>query len=441
MTKALGCLALAIGGLFLARVAHGQGDYRFDFGTGAVEPGYQQVTATNLYSEQSGFGFDYGTQAIALDRGGTDSLHEDLCTSEGPMFFSVRVPEGTYRVTVTLGDPWRSTTTTIKAESRRLMEKKITTEAGKFRTVSFLVSIWDSTISDTRVVRLKPREFDKLDWDHKLTLEFGNIRPSVEAVTVRPVTDAVTVFLAGNSTVTNQQLEPWASWGQMIPAFFQGKVAVANHAASGSTLRASLGRGRLDKIMHLIKAGDYLFIEFAHNDQKPGSGEKAFSTYNKYLKQYIDSARAHQAIPVLVTSTCRRSFNASGKLIPTLGKFPDAMRYEAKKDGVVLLDLNQMTRTLYEALGPEKSRELFVQFPAGTFPGQVKTLADNTHFSDFGAYELARCVAQAISDSNLPLRRDLNPAMSHFDPTHPDDIRQWDLPYTPMYTSVKPYGN
>lgn len=441
MTKALGCMALAIGAIFLAKPAHGQHEYRFDFGSGAVRPGYQQVTATNLYSEQSGFGFDYGTQAIALDRGGTDPLHEDLCTSEGPMFFSVRVPEGTYRVTVTLGDPWRNTTTTIKAESRRLMEKKITTEAGKFRTVSFLVSIWDSTISDTRAVRLKPREIDKLDWDNKLTLEFGNIRPSVESLTIQPVTHAVTVFLAGNSTVTNQQLEPWASWGQMIPAFFQGNVAVANHAASGSTLRASLGRGRLEKIMHLIKPGDYLFIEFAHNDQKPGSGEVAFTTYNKYLKQYIDSARAHQATPVLVTSTCRRSFDASGKLIPTLGKFPDAMRYEAKKDGVALLDLNQMTRTLYEGLGPEKSRELFVQFPAGTFPGQLKALADNTHFSDFGAYELARCVAQAISDSKLPLRADLNPGMSHFDPTHPDDIRKWDLPYTPMYTSVKPYGN
>lgn len=416
--------------------------YRFDFGTGATEPGYRQVTALSRYNEEAGYGFDYGTQAIALDRGGNDALHSDLCTSEGPLFFSVKVPEGTYRVTVTLGDPWRPTQTTIKAESRRLMEKEVITRAGSYREVTFLVSVWDSLISGTRAVRIKPREIDKLDWDNKLTLEFGNHHPAIEAITIAQAPKAVTVFLAGNSTVTNQQLEPWASWGQMIPALFKpGTVAVANHAASGSTLRASLGRGRLDKIMQLIKPGDYLFIEFAHNDQKPGSGEEAFTTYNQYLKRYIDSAKAHEATPVLVTSTCRRSFDASGKLIPTLGKFPDAMRYEAKKDSVALLDLNQMTRVLYETLGPEQSRKLFVQFPKGTFPGQDKELADNTHFSDFGAYELARCVAQAISSSSLPLKQYLREADAHFSPEHPDDFKQWNLPLTPMYTSVKPYGN
>jgi lysophospholipase L1-like esterase len=222
---------------------------------------------------------------------------------------------------------------------------------------------------------------------------------------------------------------------------FSDKVSVADHAASGSTLRASLSRGRLDKILQLIRPGDYLFIEFAHNDQKPGSGEEAFTTYNQYLKRYIDSARAHRAIPVLVTSTCRRAFDQHGKLTPTLGQFPDAMRYEAKKDGVALLDLNRMTRTLYETLGQDKSRELFVQFPRGTFPGQQTALADNTHFSDFGAYELARCMAHAISTSKLPLSQYLKPGAGNFDPAHPDDIRRWDLPFTPMYTSVKPYGN
>ena len=441
MTKTFGRVILAVASLLLFRAAQAQSSFRFDFGTGAVEPGYRQVTALNTYSDSSGFGFDYGSQAIALDRGGADPLHGDLCTSEGPLFFSVRVPEGTYRVSVTLGDPWRATTTTIKAESRRLMERQVTTAKGSYRTVSFLVSVWDSVISPGRSVRLKPREFDKLDWDHKLTLEFTNTRPSIEAMTIEPVSRAVTVFLAGNSTVTDQQLEPWASWGQMIPAMFSDKVAVADHAASGSTLRASLSRGRLDKILQLIRPGDYLFIEFAHNDQKPGSGEEAFTTYNQYLKRYIDSARAHRAIPVLVTSTCRRAFDQHGKLTPTLGQFPDAMRYEAKKDGVALLDLNRMTRTLYETLGQDKSRELFVQFPRGTFPGQQTTLADNTHFSDFGAYELARCMAHAISTSKLPLSQYLKPGAGNFDPAHPDDIRGWDLPFTPMYTSVKPYGN
>lgn len=419
-----------------------QTDFRFDFGTGPAAKGYQQVTAVSRYTDQSGFGFDYGTKAIALDRGGRDSLERDFCTSTGTMFFSVKIPEGNYRVTVILGDAWHPSCTTVKAESRRLMIEKVTTSPGQFKKISFMVSVWDSVIREGKSVRIKPREIDKLDWDNKLTLEFGNNRPCVDAVEIQKVDDAITVFLMGNSTVTDQQLEPWSCWGQMIPAFFQpGKIAVADHAASGSTLRASFGRGRLDKVMSLIKPGDYLFIEFAHNDQKPGSGEEAYTTYNQYLRRYIDSARAHQAIPVLVTSTNRRAFDSTGHVVNTLGNFPQAMRYEAKKDGVALIDLNAMTKTLYEAMGPEKSKALFVQFPAGTFPGQNQALGDNTHFSDFGAYELAQCMAAAIRHSSLELKQYLKTDLPKFDPHHPDNIKTWDIPYTPMYTSVKPYGH
>jgi lysophospholipase L1-like esterase len=434
-----GCLTLVA--LVFTQALMAQTPYKFDFGTGKIQPGYKQVTAVTRYTPGSGYGFDYGSQAMAINRGRPNALQGDFCTSFQPLFFSVRVPEGNYKVTVTLGDPWGSSVTTIKAESRRLMVKRIATDSGKFKTVSFMVSVWDSVISGNRVVRLKPRERDKLDWDDKLTLEFDNARPCIDAIKIQKVDHAITVFLMGNSTVTDQQLEPWSCWGQMIPAFFKpGKVVFADHAASGSTLRASAGRGRLDKVMRLIKPGDYLLIEFAHNDQKPGSGEKAYTTYNAYLRRYIDSARAHQAIPVLVTSTNRRDFDAQGRVINTLGEFPAAMRYEAKKDGVALIDLNAMTATLYNALGPEKSKELFVQFPAGTFPGQSKALADNTHFSGFGAYELAKCMVTAIRRSRLGLKQYLRPGPP-FDPARPDNIREWKLPVTPMFTSVKPYGN
>lgn len=309
-----------------------------------------------------------------------------------------------------------------------------------------MVSVWDSVITGNKAVRLKPRELDKLDWDNKLTLEFdpngGPGMPCIDAVRIQKVDSAITVFLSGNSTVTDQQLEPWSCWGQMIPSFFRpGKVVISDQAASGATLRSSIARGRLAKISGMLKPGDYLFIEFAHNDQKPGSGEQAYTTYNKYLRQFIDSARAHQAIPVLVTSTNRRDFDKSGYIYNTLGEFPDAMRYEAKKDQVALIDLNAMTKTLYDALGPERSKELFVQFPAGTFPGQEKTLADNTHFCDFGAYELAKCMVEGIKKKLPLLAKYLKNDLPTFSPAHPDDIRKWSLPYTPMFTSVKPYGN
>lgn len=425
-----------------AQVVSAQSVYHFDFGTGKVAPGYAQVTALTRYNEQLGYGFDYDTKAIARNRGGEDALRSDFCTGIGSMFFSVKVPQGNYEVTVTLGDAWRPSITTIKAESRRLMVKEISTKAGQFKTVSFMVSVWDSIINDRQIVRLKPRERDKLDWDNKLTLEFSNARSCVDAITIKKADHTTTVFLMGNSTVTDQSLEPWSCWGQMIPSLFKpGKIVFSDQAASGSTLRASIERGRLAKVSSMLKPGDYLFVEFAHNDQKPGSGEKAYTTYNKYLRVYIDSARAHHAIPVFVTSTNRRDFDASGKVINTLGEFPDAMRYEAKKDGVALIDLNAMTKVLYDALGPEKSKELFVQFPAGTFPGQEVTLADNTHFCDFGAYEIAKCVAEGIRKKLPALAKYLKPDLAPFNPAHPDDIRKWDLPLTPMFTSIKPYGN
>ncbi len=429
--------------LVISFSAYSQTEYKFDFGTGKVESGYQQVTAVTQYSEQQGYGFDYGTKAIARSREEEkDVLKSDFCAAIGSMFFSVKVPEGTYEVTVTLGDARRASQTTIKAESRRLMEKEVATRLGEFKKVSFMVSVWDSVIQGDRVVKLKSRERDKLDWDNKLTLEFSNARPCVDAVTIKKTDNATTLYLMGNSTVTDQSLEPWSCWGQMIPSFFKsGRIAIANHAASGSTLRASIGRGRLAKVSSLLKPGDYLFVEFAHNDQKQGSGEKPYTTYNKYLRVYIDSARAHGAIPVFVTSTSRRRFDKNGHFYGTLGAFPDAMRYEAKKDSVTLIDLNAMTKTLYIALGPEKSRNLFVQFPAGTFPGQEKELADNTHFCDFGAYEIAKCVVEGIRKKLPDVARYLKPGLKPFDPAHPDDIKDWYLPLTPMFTSIKPYGN
>jgi lysophospholipase L1-like esterase len=418
-----------------------QASYKFDFGTGKVAGGFKQVVATTKYNDAQGYGFDYNSQVTALDRGGNDALTSDFCTSNSPFFFSVKVPEGSYKVSVTLGDLWQNSITTIKAESRRLMIKEIKTIPGKFTTVSFMVNIRDSLLPNGQKVILKPREINQLDWDNKLTLEFSNSRPCVDAIEIQKVENATTVYLTGNSTVTDQQLEPWACWGQMIPSFFKSdQIVIANHAVSGSTLGAFIAHKRLEKIMNVIKPGDYLFVEFAHNDQKPGAHEKPYATYNALLKRFIDSARAHKAIPVLVTSTCRRFFDSTGHIENTLGEYPTAMRYEAKKDGVALIDLNAMSAELFNVFGPEKSKQLFVQFPSGTFPGQLNPLADNTHFNDFGAYELAKCMVNGIRNSKLAIAKYLK-GDATFNPPHPDDIKKWDLPLTPMYTSIKPLGN
>jgi len=406
---------------------------KFDFGTGHEEPGYTKVTAIDTYNEARGFGFDLGCNPIATG---------DYCTAVGSLFFSTKLPQGNYKVTVILGDAQRATSTTIKAESRRLMVKEVDTKPGELKKISFNVSVWDSIISGDKMVHLKPREQDKLDWDNKLTLEFSNTNPCINSLTIEPIDRPIQVFLMGNSTVTNQALEPWCCWGQMIPAFFKDdKVVVTNMAASGETLKSSFSRKRLDKVASMLHKGDYVFIEFAHNDQKKGSGELAYTTYNKYLKIFADSARNHGAIPVFVTSTNRRNFDKNGKVINTLGDFPDAMRLEAKKEGVSLIDLNEMTKTLYEAYGDSASRKLFVQYPIGSFPGQNRLLEDNTHFSTFGAYVLAKCMVKGIQSSDLALKKYLKDDLDAFDVRHPDAFKNWTLPVTPMFSEAKPYGN
>ena len=105
--------------------ASAQTDFKFDFGTGKVAPGYKKVVSTSDYNDQQGYGFDYNSKTVAIDRGSNDPLRSDFCTGNAPFFFSVKVPEGNYKVTVTLGDLWQNSVTTIKAESRRLMEKEI----------------------------------------------------------------------------------------------------------------------------------------------------------------------------------------------------------------------------------------------------------------------------------------------------------------------------
>ena len=145
------------------------------------------------------------------------------------------------------------------------------------------------------------------------------------------------MFLAGDSTVTDQTAEPYSSWGQMLPRFFGPDVAVANHAESGESLRSFVAERRFEKIFDLIKPGDYLFLQFAHNDQKLGSDT---APYEALLRSVIADTRERGAVPVLVTSMQRRRFDSRGAVVNSLEGFPDAMRGVAKTDGVALIDLD-----------------------------------------------------------------------------------------------------
>ena len=404
---------------------------RFDFGPGAVSAGHLQVLATTAYTPARGFGFVDATAVTCLDRATADILRSDFCTSDRPFVFAVDVPEGNYRVTVVLGDAERETWTTVKAESRRLMLERVHTSPGEFATRTFLVNVRNSRLAGGGQVALKPREIAAYHWDDQLELEFSDVRPSVAAVEIAPA-DVPTVFLAGDSTVTDQTRDPYYAWGQMLPRFFGPTVAVANHAESGETMKAFEAEKRLAKVLSLLREGDYLFVQFAHNDMKAGPNYlDPATTYRQYLERFITEARARKATPVLVTSMHRRRFDAEGRIVETFGDYPAAVREVARKHGIALIELHEMSRTLYESLGVQRSKRLFLHFAAGSLPGQGEPLVDDTHFSAYGAYQIAKCVVKGIRDSGLPLAKALADDVGPFDPALPDPVERWEVPGSP----------
>lgn len=387
------------------------------------------LTPASLYTDTTP-GFDLQPAPTVAD---------GACTADKPFFFSIALPDGDYRVSVTLGGS-KASDTTLRAESRRLLLKQVNLAPGASEIRDFTINVRTATISTSnQQVRLKPREIGALDWDNKLTLEFNGAHPALRALSITPVKNVPTWYLAGDSTVVDQDKEPWAAWGQMLPAFFGPSLAIANNAESGETTRSFVGERRMDKIMSTIKPGDYLAIQFAHNDQKAGA--VSLPDYKTLLKSFIAQARAKGATPVLVTAMNRRSFDETGHIKQTLGDYPQATRDVAAEDKVALIDLNAMSKTLYEALGDAGTLKAFVHYPANTFPGQEKALADDTHFNAYGAYELARCIVQSIRDQHLPLAAYLRKDIPTYDPAKPDDVAEWHLPMSPAIDTTKPYGN
>jgi lysophospholipase L1-like esterase len=417
------------------RVAHAQSaartHFRFAFGAEKVAPGRIQILPMTLYTKERGYGFEPGANVVCVDQGERDPTRRGSCASDKPFFFSVALPEGNYRVTATFGDAKSETDTTVKAELRRLMIERVHLSAGKFETRAFIINIRTPRIAGDGEVKLKERErtTEAWAWDEKLTLEFNGAHPAVSALEIEPADDVPTIFLLGDSTVADQPREPYNSWGQMLTRFFTPDVAIANHAESGESLRSSLAAHRLDKVLSVIKPGDYLFIQYGHNDEKErGEGVGAFTTYKADLKRFVAAARSRGGVPVLITPMHRRTFDAQGKIANSHGDYPEAVRQAAREENVPLIDLNAMSEVLYEAFGAEKSGALFKS-------------GDATHHSDFGSYELAKCVVEGIRANKFVIAKFIAPDALSFDPHHPDSPESFHVPPSPQTTDAKPLGN
>lgn len=363
-------------------------------------------------------------------------------TSNKPFNFSVAIPDGNYRVTVIIGNKKKAGQTVVRAESRRHYVDMVTTKKGEFETVSFIVNKHSPIIKGDVRVKLKPREVDYKNWDDSLNLSFCGLNPAIQRIKIEPIMDVTTVFLCGNSTVVDQENEPWASWGQMITRWFEPQVAIANFAESGLSCTSFLAQLRLDKILSQLKKNDYVIVEFGHNDEKEKkAGDGAWYSYSRNLKIFIDRVKEVGGNIIFCTPTARRSFDNNGRIINTHGDYPTAMKTVAMRENVPVIDLTQMSTTFYETLGVEGSKKSLVHYPANTFANQDKPLADNTHFNPYGAWEVAKMVVMGLKQIHSPLADYLRPEWQDFNPARPDDPDAFVWQMSSGSNLTKPDGN
>lgn len=390
--------------------------FKFSFGPGKVPEGFVQVLPEQGYTAGK-WGFEGDTKPRGGDTGGGDALTSHYI--QGPFTFSVDLAEGNYRVTAHLGHPTEATVTTILAESRRLMVEKVETGAGRSARVTFIVNVRNHRIPPPprnapggSEVRFTAGLDNPLTWDDKLTLTFTNQRPCVQAIEIEPVT-VPTIFLAGDSTVTDQGRDPAASWGQMLPAFFAPEVAVANHATSGETLKSFVTSLRLEKILSQMKAGDCLLMQFGHNDEKqswPQTYVDPQTTFKAYARVFIAEARRKGATVVLISPMERRG-GTTAEANSHFG-FPQAYRELAKEENVPLIDNWAASKVMYAAMGDDLAA----------------AFGDQTHHRNYGAYHLARLVATGLRANTVDVARFLREDFRELDPARPDKLADFMVP-------------
>ncbi len=220
----------------------------------------------------------------------------------------------------------------------------------------------------------------------------------------------ITVYTIGDSTMANKKAEvyPETGWGQVFQNYFDQKVKVSNHAVNGRSSKSFIDEGRWKTVCDSLKRGDYVFIQFGHNDEKadkPAVYTDPKTSYRQNLEKYILETRKKGATPVLLTPIVRRKFDESGKLIETHGAYPDAVREVAVHLNVPMIDMHLLTRALISSMGDEPSKKIYLWTkPDPKFPEGRK---DDTHLSVEGAKTFAGLVAAEMAKMKIPLAQHL----------------------------------
>jgi len=384
--------------------------FKFDFGPGQAREGYTPVAADTVYSTERGHGFDFGSKLIGVARGSDEPRHDGLVTTEeSPLFFSVKVPEGNYRVTVTLGDARNASETTIRTESAHLMAVNVVTAAGTFATRTFHANVRRPELpapppnapGGSRVHMFLAGEAEARCWDEKLTIEFNGARPCVAALEIVKDDRVPTLFVAGDSTVGDPRRGPGGNWPTQLCQFFKPEIVVCNSAEGGETSKSFVTGYRMDKVLSQMKPGDFFLVQFGHNDSKPQwpqSYTEPATSFKAYLRVFIAETHRRGATLVLVTPMERR---ANGD---TVGAWARAMREVAEQDKVPLIDQWTASKQLWTALGSKVNL----------------AFTDQTHLSGYGGYLLSKLMVAGIRQHVPALARFIMDDFREMDPARPE---------------------
>ncbi len=248
------------------------------------------------------------------------------------------------------------------------------------------------------------------------------------------------IFLIGDSTLANKIPEraPETGWGMALADLAKPQLTVENHAVNGRSSKSFYDEGRWQVVLDQLRPGDYLLIQFGHNDQKkqdPTRYTAPRGAYSENLRRYVTETRAKGAIPILATSICRRHFDAQGKLLATHGDYPDAMRQVAEAMNVPLVDLQALTWQSLQDMGPGSSVSLYLHVKPGEYPGYKDGKIDNTHLSPKGALWVARMFVQQLREQGHPLARYFYEGVPEMPEAMPA-IKLW--PQTPPVEALLP---
>jgi lysophospholipase L1-like esterase len=218
-----------------------------------------------------------------------------------------------------------------------------------------------------------------------------------------------TIYGIGDSTMANKtkpEENPERGWGQLFPTFLNDKATFDNRAVNGRSSKSFRTEKRWDDVLKTLKKGDYVFIQFGHNDQKDQDSTRYTNPHTAYrhnLIRYVKETREKGATPILFSSIARRNFNEKGVLIPTHSDYTLETRLVAQEFNVPFIDLEYYTELLEQSYGPEKSKQLHLHYKAGEIPYYKEAKADDTHLGIKGATEVAKIVVEELKKTELDI--------------------------------------